>query len=375
MSTTPSGRPPTAADAPFGAPFGSAPSGNAPSAPGPFEAAALAGAPSRDDAAGGASPTTVLGVPAQYAPGRDEASPAAATTALLRTRGPLPGAAAPAGTVVTAVRSARRRPSPVVVVALAGGAVLAGALGAWAVMPTGADTAGAGSTVVTAGTTATAGPGGTPATPSAAPGAAPSASPAVDPASGARDPFAPLVVVPGGAGGAGPSAPGVPTSAATGLPGAGDAGLGVSGTTGSLGSGAGTSGGSTVSTGSTGIAAPVPRTTVTVTAAPAPPAAPLTTAQTCSAVAGPLDSVEQLLTSSTSGGTGAVDTGTALRTPVAALRAAVSATADAALASRLDVATSSAEALRSQLLGGVAVTSDQLTTQSSLDAAVRTACA
>lgn len=349
-------------------PFGGAPASGLDAGPvGPFEAAALARSPfdaaaepfgaDPPPAAAAATPGLFGAVPTPRPPAEtaEVLEPAGLRTRLARPERPSLGLSSGRPDA-----AAGKRRSPLLVIALGGGALVAGALVAVAVLgPT--DEVDAGGSVVVVATTATPGSsatpstGPTPATPSA------SASAAGGTTALGRDPFVALVAPVDGAGTA--------TSGATPDPVTTSGTVDTSaGTGGSLGSSLGGSGSSV------GVL-PVPQTTVTVTAAPAPSAAPLTTAQTCSAVAGPMTALEQLLTSSTTSATGPVDTGTALRTPVGAMRSAVSASGDAALASRLDVATSSAEALRSQLLAGVGVTADQLGTQTSLDAAVRTACA
>lgn len=269
---------------------------------------------------------------------------------------------APAPAATGAARGgSRRRVSPVVAVAVAGGAVVAGALGAFALL----GAAGPEDTV-DAGTTVAAAPASTPAptaSDTAGGGAVePSASPTALPtafAPNTRDPFAALVAA--GAAAAPATATGAPAvvsgGGTTGSTTTGGAGGTTTGGTGG-GTSTGTTGGTT--TGGSG-------TTDTVTQ--------LSKAQICTAVTDPMNQVEQLLTNSASGATGAVDAGLALRNPVAVLRTAVSLTSDSRLAGRLDIAASTAEALRAQLIAGTAVTSGQVATQVSRDADVRSACA
>lgn len=364
-------------------PFGGTPAGGPEAATmGPFEAAALARGPV--DAPFGALPEEPAGdSPAGFPPGPAAAgapSPFGAVPAP-RPAGdpaaggsePAAGVPEPAGLRARAVRPERpslhlpsrpdggsgaSRRSPLLVIALGGGALVLGALVAGTVLSTTDDVDDSGIGVV---------PGVT-AAPSASADPTQDTDALPEPGGGAgalgRDPFAALVASTG----APPTSTATPEPTPTGAPDTGDGSNGVvdGGTPGAT--PGRTSGGGTTTV-------QVPGPTVTVTAAPPSTTAPtaLTTAQTCSAVSGPMAAVEQLLSSSSSGGA-PVDTGTALRTPVAALRTAVGATSDGALASRLDVATSSAESLRAQLLGGVAVTPDQLARQTSLDAAVRTAC-
>ncbi|TNM64502.1 hypothetical protein FHN55_13310 [Streptomyces sp. NP160] len=267
-----------------------------------------------------------------------------------------------------------RRVSPVIAVAVAAGAVAVGALAAFAL------TSGSTSTGEEVIAVATAPATGAPsAGPTAVPSPVSSASAGTDAGRGAsgalfspnpRDPFAALVGMPdpasGGAPADGTGADGAAVSQGT-QPVIGGASGGTAlGSTGSTVTPVGRSGTGTGATGTTGVLGDSP--------APTPSPTALSRSQVCSAVTDPMNQVEQLLAGSANGATAAVDAGLALRTPVAVLRTAVSLTSDSRLAGRLDIAASTAEALRAQLIAGTAVTSGQVATQVSRDADVRSAC-
>jgi hypothetical protein len=332
------------------APFGTASFGTAPVAsPAPFASAASTG-----QAPAGLSASSLFGAP----------SPApSAVPGVPNPRSSADGAPGPSATSAGAKRD-RRPVNPLLAVAVGGAAVVAGGLVALALLGGSGDDVPTGAVVVAGRPSATAS-----ASPTASAGTG-----STDPvtgafASNARDPFLPLVGAPADGG----ASTALPTGDAT-LPSTGAVG-GTTGTAGGTSAGGTTGGTSSGTTGGTSSGTTGGTSGGTGSDTTSGADTQLTKAQVCTAVTDPMNQVEQLLTNSASGSTGAVDAGLALRNPVAVLRTAVSLTSDSRLAGRLDIAASTAEALRAQLIAGTAVTSGQVATQVSRDADVRSACA